>query len=58
MAKNVYTDLDHKQNYISNVAIKPAGLPASPVLGQIAFNSGDATLSVYNGAEWVPLDAR
>ena len=59
MARTFLTPIDLAQNELQNARIQNlAAAPASPVKGQLYFNStvGDDTLYWYDGAAWVPAE--
>ena len=54
MAKKVKTSLDFEKNEIQNVVVqKLATAPASPVSGQIYYNTTLNAFHYYNGTAWV-----
>ena len=54
MAKKVKTSLDFEKNEIQNVVVqKLASAPASPVSGQIYYNTTQNAFYYYNGTAWV-----
>lgn len=47
------TNIDLNRNQLQNAIIHPlASPPASPVAGQIYYNSGDKFIYIYDGADW------
>jgi hypothetical protein len=60
MARKFLTPIDLGKNELQNAAIQNlASAPASPVKGQLYFNStgGDNTLYWYDGTAWIPAKA-
>jgi len=56
MAKKFLTNLDLAKNQILNVALQNlASAPASPVAGQIYFNTTDVRIYFWDGTEWVDV---
>lgn len=56
MAKRYLTAIDLNKNELQNVAIQNlASSPASPVAGQVYYNTVDGTLRYYNGSAWITL---
>lgn len=54
----IITNIDLSQNELQNTAIQRlATAPASPVKGQIYFNSVHNRLFYYNGSEWIGADS-
>lgn len=53
-SKNMLVDLNLNKNELQQAAIQSlAAAPASPVVGQIYFNTVDKLLYIYDGANWV-----
>ena len=56
MAKKFLTNLDLAKNQILNVALQNlASAPASPVAGQIYFNTTDVRIYFWDGTAWVDV---
>jgi hypothetical protein len=56
MAKKFLTNLDLAKNQILNVALQNLGsAPASPVAGQIYFNTTDVRIYFWDGTAWVDV---
>lgn len=56
MALKYLTSIDLTKNQILNVAIQNlASAPASPVTGQVYFNTTDARMYFYDGTQWVDM---
>ena len=56
MAKSVLTDLNLNQNELQNATIQNlASAPASPVAGQVYYNTATNKYMGYNGSAWVDL---
>ena len=56
MPKKVLTDLNLSQNELQNAAIQNlASAPASPVTGQVYYNTTTNKYMGYNGTSWVDL---
>ena len=56
MAKSVLTDLNLNQNELQNATIQNlASAPASPVAGQVYYNTATNKYMGYNGSTWVDL---
>lgn len=56
MSKKVLTDLNLNQNELQNATIQNlASAPASPVAGQVYYNTATNKYMGYNGTDWVDL---
>lgn len=56
MSKKVLTDLNLNQNELQNATIQNlASAPASPVAGQVYYNTATNKYMGYNGSAWVDL---
>ena len=56
MAIEFYSSIDLNKNELQNAVVQNVGSdPSSPSNGQIYFNSGDNTLRVYDGSNFVTL---
>jgi len=56
MAINFYSSISLNKNELQNAVVQNAGSdPGSPAAGQIYYNSGDNTLRVYDGSNFVTL---
>ena len=56
MAIEFYSSIDLNKNELQNALVQNVGSdPSSPSNGQIYFNSGDNTLRVYDGSNFVTL---
>lgn len=56
MARKVLTDLNFNQNELQNATIQNlASAPASPVAGQVYYNTATNKYMGYNGSAWVDL---
>lgn len=56
MSKKVLTDLNLSQNELQNATIQNlASAPASPVAGQVYYNTATNKYMGYNGSAWVDL---
>ena len=56
MAKQVLTSINYNQNEFQNARIQNlAAAPASPVIGQVYYDTGSKAPFVYNGTAWVSL---
>ena len=59
MSKKVLTDLNLSQNELQNATIQNlASAPASPVAGQVYFNTATNKYMGYNGSAWVDLSSQ
>ncbi len=59
MAKKVYVQLDLQKTALLNLVIQNlATAPASPVSGQVYFNTTDSCQYYYNGSVWVKTEAQ
>lgn len=59
MAKLVLTDLNLNKNELQNATIQNlASAPASPVAGQVYFNTATNKYMGYNGSAWVDLSSQ
>lgn len=58
MAQTYLTDIDLQQNALQNARLQNLGSPpASPVAGQVYYDTTDATAYVWDGAAWRGLVA-
>ena len=56
MSKKFLTNLDLSKNQILNVAVQNlASAPASPVTGQIYYNTTDARMYFWDSTQWVDM---
>ena len=54
MARSYYTSIDLQKNQLLQAVIQSSGTaPASPIAGQIWYDSTNNQLKVYNGTAWV-----
>ena len=59
MAKKVYVQLDLQKTALLNLVIQNlATAPASPVSGQVYFNTTESCQYYYNGSVWVKTEAQ
>jgi hypothetical protein len=58
MAQTYLTNLDLNKNQLLNAALQNlASDPSSPVAGQVYFNTTDNVFKIYDGTQWVDLQA-
>jgi hypothetical protein len=56
MAIKHLTSIDLNKNELQNAVIQPLGAnPASPLQGQVYFNTAQEKIYVYDGTDWVPV---